>query len=145
MDISYILPRKIQQLSHHITQRRNQDLRQMGLTAEQADTLLFFHTYPESAAADLKTYLGVTHQAARAIVERMVNKGLLDTHISSHDARYKMIMLTALGEELYANMQKNCINFGDLLLEHINAADQYKLLILIQQVLENMEHISAAK
>ena len=40
MDISYILTRKIQQLSHRIVLRRNEDLKSMGLTAEQADTLL---------------------------------------------------------------------------------------------------------
>ena len=86
MQSTYILSRKIQQLSNTITQRRNRDLKKLGLTADQADALLFFHAHPESAAADLKTHLGITHQAARAIVERMVNKGLLITHVSSHDA-----------------------------------------------------------
>lgn len=76
MQSTYILSRKIQKLSNTITQRRNRDLKKLGLTAEQADALLFFHAHPESAAADLKTHLSVTHQAARAIVERMVNKGL---------------------------------------------------------------------
>lgn len=66
MQSTYILSRKIQQLSNTITQRRNRDLKKLDLTADQADALLFFHAHPESAAADLKTHLGVTHQAARA-------------------------------------------------------------------------------
>ena len=53
MDISYILTRKIQQLSHRIVLRRNEDLKSMGLTAEQADTLLFFM---RTAAAPPPTY-----------------------------------------------------------------------------------------
>ena len=140
MQSTYILSRKIQQLSNTITQRRNRDLKKLDLTADQADALLFFHAHPESAAADLKTHLGVTHQAARAIVERMVNKRLLTTRIAPHDARYKTVTLTAQGEELYETMQRNCTDFGDVLLDHISAADRYTLLALITQTLDNLKN-----
>lgn len=140
MQSTYILSRKIQQLSNTITQRRNRDLKKLGLTADQADALLFFHAHPESAAADLKTHLGITHQAARAIVERMVNKSLLTTRISPHDARYKTVTLTAQGEELYETMQRNCTDFGDVLLDHISAADRDTLLALITQTLDNLKN-----
>lgn len=139
MEISYILPRKIQQLSHRIVQRRNRDLKALGLTAEQADALLFFYDHRDSSAADLRNHLGITHQAARAIVERMVTKGLLTTRVSPHDARYKTVALTEQGEELYDMMQHNCTNFGDRLLEHICAPDREKLFAMISQALENME------
>ena len=140
MQSTYILSRKIQQLSNTITQRRNRDPKKLDLTADQADALLFFHAHPESAAADLKTHLGVTHQAARAIVERMVNKSLLTTRISPHDARYKTVTLTAQGEELYETMQRNCTDFGDVLLDHISAADRDTLLALITQTLDNLKN-----
>ena len=140
MQSTYILSRKIQQLSNTITQRRNRVLKKLDLTADQADALLFFHAHPESAAADLKTHLGVTHQAARAIVERMVNKSLLTTRISPHDARYKTVTLTAQGEELYETMQRNCTDFGDVLLDHISAADRDTLLALITQTLDNLKN-----
>ena len=140
MQSTYILSRRIQQLLNTITQRRNRDLKKLDLTADQADALLFFHAHPESAAADLKTHLGVTHQAARAIVERMVNKSLLTTRISPHDARYKTVTLTAQGEELYETMQRNCTDFGDVLLDHISAADRDTLLALITQTLDNLKN-----
>ncbi|MFR0923864.1 MAG: MarR family winged helix-turn-helix transcriptional regulator [Butyricicoccaceae bacterium] len=100
----------------------------------------FFHAHPESAAADLKTHLGITHQAARAIVERMVNKGLLITHVSSHDARYKTVTLTAQGEELHETMHRNCTDFGDVLLDHISAEERDTLLKLITQTLDNLKN-----
>lgn len=140
MQSTYILSRRIQQLSNTITQRRNHDLKKLGLTADQADALLFFHAHPESAAADLKNHLGITHQAARAIVERMVNKGLLITRVSPHDARYKVVTLTAQGEELHETMQRNCTDFGDVLLDHISAADRDTLLALITQTLDNLKN-----
>ena len=132
MQSTYILSRKIQKLSNTITQRRNRDLKKLGLTAE--------HAHPESAAADLKTHLSVTHQAARAIVERMVNKGLLITRVSSHDARYKVVTLTAQGEELHETMQRNCTDFGDVLLDHISAEERDTLLKLITQTLDNLKN-----
>ena len=140
MQSTYILSRKIQQLSNTITQRRNRDLKKLDLTADQADALLFFHAHPESAAADLKNHLGITHQAARAIVERMVNKGLLITRVSPHDARYKVVTLTAQGEELHETMQRNCTDFGDVLLDHISAADRDTLVALITQTLDNLKN-----
>lgn len=88
----------------------------------------------------MKTYLGVTHQAARAIVERMVNKDLLITRVSPHDARYKVVTLTAQGEELHETMQRNCTNFGDVLLDHISADDRETLLKLITQTLDNLKN-----
>ena len=133
MQSTYILSRKIQQLSNTITQRRNRDLKKLGLTADQADALLFFHAHPESAAADLKTHLGITHQAARA-------KGLLITHVSSHDARYKTVTLTAQGEELHETMHRNCTDFGDVLLDHISAEERDTLLKLITQTLDNLKN-----
>ena len=120
MDISYILTRKIQQLSHRIVLRRNEDLKSMGLTAEQADTLLFFHAHSGSSASDLRCSLGVTHQAARALVQRMADKGLLCVTPSprEHNADY-------LDDAT--------------LLEHIPADDREKLLAMISQALDNME------
>ena len=112
MQSTYILSRKIQQLSNTITQRRNRDLKKLDLT----------------------------HQAARAIVERMVNKSLLTTRISPHDARYKTVTLTAQGEELHETMQRNCTDFGDVLLDHISAEDRDTLLKLITQTLDNLKN-----
>ena len=140
MQSTYILSRKIQQLSNTITQRRNLEHKKHSMTSDQADALLFIHAHPESAAADLKTHLGITHQAARAIVERMVNKGLLITHVSSHDARYKTVTLTAQGEELHETMHRNCTDFGDVLLDHISAEERDTLLKLITQTLDNLKN-----
>ena len=69
----------------------------------------------------------------------MADKGLLCVTPSPRDARYKLIALTAEGEELYETMQHNCTNFGDRLLEHIPADARDKLLAMISQALDNME------
>lgn len=70
----------------------------------------------------------------------MVNKSLLTTRISPHDARYKTVTLTAQGEELHETMQRNCTDFGDVLLDHISAADRDTLLALITHTLDNLKN-----
>ena len=97
MEVEYVLARKILQLANQIIRNRNEDLKGLGLTAEQADALRFFQGSSNRSAVDLKEHLGISHQAARAIVERMVAKDLLMTKISQTDARYKEVSLTEKG------------------------------------------------
>ena len=108
MEVEYVLARKILQLANQIIRNRNEDLKGLGLTAEQADALRFFQGSSNRSAVDLKEHLGISHQATRAIVERMVAKGLLMTKISQTDARYKEVSLTEKGMELFEIMQSNC-------------------------------------
>lgn len=142
MEIEYILARKILKLANQIIRNRNEDLKGLGLTAEQADALLFFQDSRNRSAVDLKVHLGVSHQAARAIVERMVAKDLLKTEISQNDARYKEVSLTSRGIELFEIMQKNCTHTGNQLLCNIETQDKERFLSLISQALDNLKNMS---
>ena len=68
MDVESVLARRILQLANQILRNRNEDLKELEITAEQADALRFFQGHPGCSAVDLKAHLGITHQAARAIV-----------------------------------------------------------------------------
>lgn len=142
MEFESILARKILQLANQIIRNRNEDLRKLGITTEQADTLLFFQNNNNQSAVDLKMHLGVTHQAARAIIERMVTKGLLQTEISQTDARYRDVSLTSYGLELLNAMQTNCTHIGNRLLSHMNDEDKEKFTVLISQALENLRNFN---
>lgn len=144
MEIEYILARKILQLANQIIRNRNEDLKGLGLTAEQADTLIFFQNSSNQSAVDLKAHLGVTHQAARAIIDRMVAKDLLKTEISQTDARYREVSLTARGLELFETMQRNCTHTGNQLLRNIEDADKERFVFLISQALENLKRANEA-
>ena len=81
MQSTYILSRKIQKLSNTITQRRNRDLKKLGLTAEQADALLFFHAHPESAPEDFVFFIIILYISF--VKQKFGNSKLLFTLISS--------------------------------------------------------------
>ena len=136
MEVEYVLARKILQLANQIIRNRNEDLKGLGLTAEQADALRFFQGSSNRSAVDLKEHLGISHQAARAIVERMVAKDLLMTKISQTDARYKEVSLTEKGIEI---MQSNCAHTGNQLLSNIGDRDRERFLFLVTQAIDNLK------
>ena len=137
MQSTYILSRKIQQLSNTITQRRNRDLKKLGLTADRQNGFCSSRAHPEKRPPQTwKNAPQCDASGSTCHCERMVNKGLLITRVSSHDARYKVVTLTAQGEELHETMQRNCTDFGDVLLDHISAEERDTLLKLITQTLD---------
>lgn len=75
----YEFARLILRLSNQIVKNRDQHVRDLGLTTEQADSLQFFLSHKNAVIMDLKEHLGVTHQTARGIVQRMEIKGLIET------------------------------------------------------------------
>ena len=131
MEVEYVLARKILQLANQIIRNRNEDLKGLGLTAEQADALRFFQGSSNRSAVDLKEHLGISHQAARAIV--------LMTKISQTDARYKEVSLTEKGMELFEIMQSNCAHTGNQLLSNIGDRDRERFLFLVTQAIDNLK------
>ena len=81
------LGRLILKLSHQIVKNRGRHALAAGLTASQADCMLFFSSRDEASVTQLKDYLGVTHQTAQGLVQRMTAKGLLTSRRSPQDSR----------------------------------------------------------
>ena len=93
-EAEYVLARKILKLANRIVSGRNTDIRDLGLTSSQADSLVYFVHNEGRSAVDLKDHLGVTHQTARGIVKRMAEKNLIEIRISEEDGRYRRIFVT---------------------------------------------------
>ena len=87
----YTLARLILRLANRIVKNRDRHVKELGLTTEQADSLLFFLDRKDAVINDLKDHLGVTHQTARGIVQRMESKGLVQTRKSKEDGRYQVV------------------------------------------------------
>lgn len=144
MDVESVLARRMLQLANQILRNRNEDLKELEITAEQADALRFFQGHPGCSAVDLKAHLGITHQAARAIVERMAARGLVQTEVSKTDARYRDVALTPRGVEILDAMQRNRTHLGSQMLNHMDAADREKFAALLLQALENLNGARSA-
>lgn len=138
-EAEYVLARKILKLANRIVSGRNADIRDLGLTSSQADSLVYFIHNEGRSAVDLKDHLGVTHQTARGIVKRMAEKNLIEIRISEEDGRYRRIFVTEKGRSLYRQMEKNGAHTGNRLLTGMSPEEKQQFSFLISLALENME------
>ena len=96
-DKEFTVARLILRMANQIVKNRNLHVKALGLTTEQADSLLFFLSHENAVINDLKDYLRVTHQTARGIVQRMEGKGVVTTRKSPTDGRYQVVSLSEKG------------------------------------------------
>ena len=59
VEAEYILARNVIKLANVIMTIRNREIKELGLTAEQADSLIFFSQHAGASAVDLKAYLAL--------------------------------------------------------------------------------------
>lgn len=138
MNTEYLFARKILVLGKTIIANRNNNLKNINLTAEQADALIFFVENPESSIRDLGSYLSVTHQTASGIVKRLCEKGALRMTPSSKDGRCSVIHLTELGHSLIAQVKQNGTHTGAKILSGMTADEKKQFEHLLDLALSNI-------
>lgn len=138
MNREYTFARKILLLGKNIVASRNQNLRSINLTVEQADALLFFKRTPNSSIRQLSDYLEVTHQTASGIVKRLYDKDAISTMPSAKDARYIMVNLTDEGLRLVECLKENGTHTGEKILANMSADEKIKFEELLDKALANL-------
>ena len=128
-DKEFTVARLILRMANQIVKNRNLHVKALGLTTEQADSLLFFLSHENAVINDLKDYLCVTHQTARGIVQRMEGKGVVTTRKSPTDGRYQVVSLSEKG-----------LQTGSRLLHGMTPEQEDLFLQLMQLALENVEN-----
>lgn len=136
-DKEFTVARLILRMANQIVKNRNLHVKALGLTTEQADSLLFFLSHENAVINDLKDYLCVTHQTARGIVQRMEGKGVVK---SPTDGRYQVVSLSEKGRKMGAILLENGIQTGSRLLHGMTPEQEDLFLQLMQLALENVEN-----
>ncbi len=137
-DTEYQLARQVLNLANQIVKNRNRHIKELNLTAEQADSLVFFSAGGKSIS-DLRDHLHIRHQTAQGIVKRMEEKGLLSLSVSAADGRCKTVSLTEKGEETMACLRRNGTHTGSRLLSGMTPQQQEQFAALIRQALDNIQ------
>lgn len=135
----YQIARQVSQLANKIVKRRNEHLKELAITGEQSDTLTFFYWHPNQSISDLKDYLQVTHQTARGIVSRMVEKNILQLTPSLKDGRVKVVTVTAKGQGIMQHLKHNGKNTGSQLLAGMTPTEQEQFSTLISRATQNIK------
>ena len=134
----YKLARQVLNLANQITKNRNRHLKELNITAEQADSLLFFCSDENKTISDLKAYLNISHQTARGIVKRLEEKKLLELSVSETDGRYKIVLLTEKGNYIVSCLKRNGTHTGYRLLSGMTKTEQEQFAVLIGKALKNV-------
>ena len=104
MDRRLELIRKVQKVGKRLMSDRESVLSDIGVTPTQSSALLFIAATPRCRITDLGESMEISHQAARMLVERMVERGFLETTVDDEDARAKKKSTIILQE--YTNSVK---------------------------------------
>ena len=139
MDQEFAIARKMLCLGNRMVNNRSADIETLELTPVQAESLHYFHDNPGGNAAGLKSWLKVSHQAARALVERMRTKGFLRVDDSDSDGRSRAVYLSERGEEAYAAIEKYGHRMGLTMLEGFSAEEKKQLGTMLDRMLSATE------
>ena len=139
MNHDEMVARQVLILARQIKRRRNQHLRTVGLTTEQADALTFFTDQPGRTVTAFKTYQEITHQTARMIVQRLQTRGYVQLVISPTDARAKQVVVTPSGRAKREQLRQHGWQTSAQMFAHLDAEQQQVFLDLLRQVNQNLE------
>lgn len=134
-----MVARQVLILARQIKRRRNQHLRTVGLTTEQADALTFFTDQPGRTVTAFKTYQEITHQTARMIVQRLQTRGYVQLVVSPTDARAKQVVVTPSGRAKREQLRQHGWQTSAQMFAHLDAEQQQVFLDLLRQVNQNLE------
>lgn len=138
MNLEYTFARKILLLGKNIIASRNDNLKNINLTVQQADALLFFSKNPDASIRHLSNYLEVTHQTASGIVKRLYDKKAIIMTPSEKDARYIMVSLTTEGLRLVKCLKENGTHTGEKILSNMSADEKMQFEQLLDKALANI-------
>ena len=139
MNHDEMVARQVLILARQIKRRRNQHLRTVGLTTEQADALTFFTDQPGRTVTAFKTYQEITHQTARMIVQRLQTRGYVQLVVSPTDARAKQVVVTPSGRAKREQLRQHGWQPSAQMFAHLDAEQQQVFLDLLRQVNQNLE------
>ena len=137
-ELDFAIQRKILKAGNRLSSIRSDHLGAHNLTTGQSETLLFFSSRPGSTVSDLKDHLEISHQAARNIVGRLKEKGLLSAEPSQKDARANAVRLTAAGSALCDHLKQSGSQVGTTLLCGFTEDEKDLLLHFLERVTENI-------
>ncbi len=139
MNHDEMVARQVLILARQIKRRRNQHLRTVGLTTQQADALTFFTDQPGRTVTAFKTYQEITHQTARMIVQRLQMRGYVQLVVSPTDARAKQVVVTPSGRAKREQLRQHGWQTSAQMFALLDAEQQQVFLDLLRQVNQNLE------
>ena len=125
---------------HLVRERMDARLAPYGVTPAQIRVLMYLSRHGGSAPQrDVTDHLRVKPSTANGILDRMVEKGLVERSVSETDARSRHISLTEKGREQPEAFRQVSRETETLMRSGLTEEEQESLLGLLKRVLINLE------
>ncbi|BDZ41671.1 hypothetical protein GCM10025865_09700 [Paraoerskovia sediminicola] len=138
---------EVQHLEAEVNYAKNleqtNELLSANLTIQQVRGLIFVAREGSMTSGDLAAMLGVAPNVATGIIQRLVERGLVQRYEDPHDRRVKLLSTTDHGETLLSDVRGAAQAQRRLLLEHLSD-DQLASLHEILQVLARAAQAAGA-
>ena len=130
--------RMMQRVGKDLLVIRDRNLAEIGITSVQSSAILFIGSNPRCRITDLGKHMGISHQAARSLVERMCTKGFMCTRVCEDDARAREITLTKMGRETESRIRNRGGNVGKGVLTGFSDEDIASLEEYLNKIRDNI-------
>lgn len=110
------------------------------VTPSQAHVLLYLcHHGGQAPQAELTEHLMVKPSTANGILDRMVEKGLVERTVHGKDARQRIITLTEAGRERKQRLKEGFLETEAVMIRGFTPEEERTLHELLGRVIENLK------
>lgn len=123
-----------------LTKRANADLREVDLTLSQNMVLAILSQTPnhERSVRDIEQTLHIAQPTAFGLVSRLEEKGLVESHRSEKDRRYRMIRITPEGLRKFESGSRKVQEQEMQMAQGLSKEEQAELIRLLRTVESNL-------
>ena len=127
---------------HLMKERMDARLSGCDGTPAQTHVLLYLHhhgTNGQATQCAVTEFLKVKPSTANGILDRMVEKGLVERTVSRTDARQRLITMTEKGREQHEHLREAFMETERAAVRGLSSEERATLLELLNRVILNLE------
>jgi len=121
-------------VSNHVSQAFQRKVEASGVTVAEWVVLRLLHGSEPVNPSQLAERMGMTRGAVSKLIERLVQKTLVERVASRDDRRFQTVGLTAAGRKLVPALARLADENDHEFFGHLGQADRKKLVVQLQQI-----------
>lgn len=131
----------IKQINSTLEKNANNSLREQDLTFAQVSALLTIRDFPEQKIPlkELEKLLHIAQSTTAGIINRLEQKGLVESFGDSADKRIKLVKLTSLGEKHCQRAEQDMKEAEENLLAGLTETEKSIFNSLLQKVKDTLQ------
>ena len=120
-------------------------VRDTGLSIPQVGLLMQLYHHGRCGVTDISKQSGVTNAAASQLVDRLVDKQLLERTEDQHDRRVKQLSLTPKGRQLVEASIKERYQWVEELISNLSVEERENLLKALPAMVRALQTLDATR